>query len=112
MKQITDFDIKESILNKEKYMLYEVDSDGNWVIKGILDWEKARSFKEEIRSSCNMFLNNGPVTVNDAKEANFWKSTYILIPCKEDIFQFERIPVLKDIKIEEVAKTEGDINEF
>ncbi len=100
MKQITDFEIKESILNKEKYMLYEIDGDKNWKIKGIIDWEKARNFREEVKISCDEFLKNGPVTVIE-DTGKFWKSTYVLIPIKEDIFQFERIPVVKDIKIED-----------
>ena len=94
--KIEKFEIKEEKLSN-RFMLYEVDSQGVWVTKGLLTQHQVLGFRQEMEEQSELFLKEMEImSMLEGTFKDLYKSTYVIIPIQSDVQIFTRSPITKD----------------
>ena len=105
--KVKSFEISKDIYEEQTYILYEIDSNKVWSIKGIIDQEEADNFSDNIQESCDDYLEKqeSEKTVmnlmtdslmSKEEQLDILKMTYAIIPIQGNITLYERIPIIDE----------------
>ena len=106
--KIKSFEISKSVETKRMYMLYEIDSNKVWSIKGMIDQTQVNDFDKNILESCDEFIssedNNSTsvmslltsASMTEEEQLNVLKMTYAIIPIAGNVILYERTPIKED----------------